>query len=679
MIERIYLPFMPEYTSYIIYGLFLLTMMFFVYLFIRQVKLLGIGLRIFLKEICKHIINNKEKVISVLKKNVFLQKKTNQNMAGKFIHWPIFFGFLILILGTSLIAIDEDLLALLGVKKVLRGLTYLVFEMLLDLAGLLVLFGVLLAFFKRIFKSKDQRQNTLEDYGVLYLLLFIVVTGFVLEGIRLIVAPVSYSNYSFVGNFLANTLLEKYPRNSSYVPYNLIWYAHLLAAFSFIVLIPITKFRHILMIPLNVIINMPKDNRNKAKLTIPFNVLNFDEEEDNQTDLLNDLGVGKIKDISWNHRLEISSCVNCGRCEDECPANYSGRNLSPRKVIQKLINNIRCEKTDIDLFENVIQKNEMWSCTNCYVCTEVCPSFINHVDRFLDFRRYIVNDSLDDESKINIFQNIERNGNPYGLASYSRIDWLEEKNVPNIIEKNNCEYLYYLGCATCYDERCKNIAKCMIDILNFSGVDFAITGEEERCCGEPAKRMGEEGLFQLTAIENIEFFNSYGVKKIIVNCPHCYNMFKYEYKDFNSDFEVYHHSEIIFDFIKNKKIEIKDKDKSIDITYHDPCNLGRLNGIYEQPRTILQQVGYVTEMKRNKRLSFCCGAGAGNAFYKVPELTRISKIRIDEALNTKSSIIASACPFCLNMFEDVIGNIKDREKIPRSLDIAEIVFQNLKA
>jgi Fe-S oxidoreductase len=444
---------------------------------------------------------------------------------------------------------------------------------------------------------------------------------------------------------------------------------------TFIAILPYTKLKHIILIPLNYIINSPKDQEEIAKLDTPFNILDIDEESEDGDEALSKVGFGSVDELEWKERLQFISCVNCGRCEENCPAYSAGRKLSPRNVIQKISDKIMWDGSEKTLIGDVITRDEMWGCTNCYACIEVCPAFVKHVDHFINMRRYIVNTNFEDESKITLLSNIERNGNPYGLPSYERVKWLEDDgNLQTIDMVEDPDILYFIGCSSCYNPRCQEITDSVISILKKAEVDFFILGEEERCCGEPAKRIGEEGLFQMIAIQNIELFNTLGAKHILVHCPHCYNMLKYEYRDFGGDYEVVHHSEFINSLIHNQRINIDESKHILNISYHDPCNLGRLNSIYEAPRKTLQKMGVITELPRNKEKSFCCGGGGGNAFYQIDEKKRISSLRIDEAINSEVNLLASACPFCMIMFEDAAGNYNKEIEVPEIKDIAEIVI-----
>jgi Fe-S oxidoreductase/nitrate reductase gamma subunit len=679
LVERKFMPFMPASTSLIMYAVFFLALAIFLYGVRYQLAHIGIGFKEFLISVYKQVTKNSKPTVIEIVNQLFMQKKTQETASGKLLHSPIFYASLVLLAGTAIVAVDEDILSKIGDFKLLSGSFYLSFELVLDTAGLLFILGLAVALFRRLVFKPAYIHTKAADYWVLCLLLIIIISGFIIEALRLQLDKVPYAKYSFVGNFLKAHLFRDIETTSGLITYRIFWFFHFIAAMSAIALIPFTKLKHLLLIPFNYIICPPKPYGQKAKVNTPYNILEIDEEDDASKEKLKHVGVGSVKDLNWKECLQIYSCINCGRCEEVCPACKAGRLLSPRNVIQKIGDQIAYEDKAKDLFEKVILQEEMWGCTNCYACIEVCPAFIQHVDHFINFRRFIVNNAFEDEAKISVLEGIDRNGNPYGLPSYERAEWLSEHQVSTILEKDEDEYLYFIGCSSSYDQRCRKITEAVINILNFAEVDFAILGEEERCCGEPAKRMGEEGLYQLTAVQNIELFESFSTRKIIVHCPHCYNMFKYEYKDFGGAYDVIHHSELISNLIKKGKIKFKQEKPLHKITFHDPCNLGRLNGIYDQPRKSLASLGEIIEMNHCKEKALCCGGGAGNAFYKVEtEEKRISQIRIEEALKTEASKLGLACPFCMIMFEDAKGLIANKQS-PALYDIAEIVSASMKS
>jgi Fe-S oxidoreductase/nitrate reductase gamma subunit len=678
MIERKFLIFMPENTVFILYGVAVFVLVLFIYGVRYTLDILDVSFKALLISIGGKLKEKPRDVFRHFISYILLQSKIREKTYSSLLHIPIFLGFLLLLLGTTVIFIDEDILSQLSSFKLLKGQFYIAFEFVLDFAGLLFFFGLLLALYRRTIQIPANIHSEPMDFVLIALLLFIVFTGFLIESLRLKLDAPPYSQFSFAGYVISTILFD----NSKLIPdrtaYIFTWYMHFIAVMIFIAMIPFTKLKHIFLIPLNLILSPPKDINEKAKLSTPFNIFELEDEQDNDADVFDSIGIGSVIDFKWDEKLQIYSCTNCGRCEEVCPAHSSGRILSPRHVVQKLVHCFPDEDRKEKLFKETLEQEEIWGCTNCYACIEVCPSFIRHVDHFLNFRRFILIDAFEDDQKIGILEKIERNGNPYGLPSYSRVEWLEEQDVRIISDTDDFEYFYFIGCSSSYDQRCKGITDSLIKILNAAQINFAILGEEERCCGEPAKRMGEEGLFQMTAVQNIELFQAYNADKILVHCPHCFNMLKHEYRDFNAKFEVIHYSELILNLIRHDRIHVNTEESVRHFTFHDPCNLGRLNGMYDSPRNILSTFGNFKEMNRCKDGSFCCGGGGGNSFYSVKEEKRISLIRLEEAIEIDIDTVSVSCPFCLTMFEDAKGNFLKDRKAPNIYDIAEIVSMRLK-
>lgn len=676
MIERQFMPYMLDTTALLIYVLFALSLLVFFRGISELLKDFGVSASRVFDAILKRMQSGEGPTAIELIKHLPLQKKPQNNRLPFFFHSLILFSFIVLLVGTALVAIDADIFSHFGALKILKGQSYLVFESMMDTAGIALLIGLAVAFYRRLIIKPSHVHSEISDYAVLGLLFVIATTGFVVEAFRIKLLQPPYADYSYAGAFIESRLLANIDAEKSLRIYRSLWISHLIASLSFIALIPYTKLRHFLLIPINFILAYPGSQTQKAKLSTPFNILEIEDGDEAASDFLDQVGVGAVKDLKWEERFQICSCINCGRCESACPAHAAGRLLSPRKVIQNVGTAIGQPDKSMRLAEKVVRSEEMWGCTNCYACVEACPSYIRHVDHFINLRRSMVSDRFEDEAKISVFENLDRNGNPYGLPSYERMEWLSALNVPTIDTVDEFEYLYFIGCSSCYDQRCQEIAKALIQLLQAARLKFVVLGESERCCGEPSKRMGEEGLFQMTAVQNIELFESYGVRKIIVHCPHCYNVLKHEYKDFNGDYSVVHHSQLISGLIDSGEIAMPYPKTLQSISFHDPCNLGRLNGIYDEPRSLLHKLAIMKEMDRTRENSFCCGGGGGNAFYKVGEKTRISHLRFKQALG--SSILATACPFCMSMFEDARCNFNPDTAVPEVLDIAEIVLQHMR-
>jgi Fe-S oxidoreductase len=312
-----------------------------------------------------------------------------------------------------------------------------------------------------------------------------------------------------------------------------------------------------------------------------------------------------------------------------------------------------------------------------------CPVAVKHLDIIYDLRRNLVSNGKIDKDKSTLLQNLTQNQNPYGLNSNSRADWARDQGIDTITSNPKAEYLYWVGCVSSFDQRAQNIAKSLSKILKRAGISFAILGNEELCNGDPARRLGEEGRYQELAYQNIEKMNSYGVKKVITTCPHCFNTIKNEYPSFGGNYEVIYHTQLISDLIKEGRIKIsRDKVKEISVTLHDACYAARYNNIFDEPREVLDATGSkIHEMHRNKDKTFCCGAGGSNYWYKVPQQRTIAGIRTEEAAETGASTIATECPFCLTMFEDSTKLASSSSsKIGTKMDVkdlAELVAEQL--
>jgi dimethylglycine catabolism B len=388
-----------------------------------------------------------------------------------------------------------------------------------------------------------------------------------------------------------------------------------------------------------------------------------------------EVGVNVVSEFSAKEKMSYHSCIEIGACEAACPATAAGRPLSPR-VLMREIALLATKKGETARAFETVKEDELWSCTTCGACVHSCPVAVKHLDIVYDLRRTLVSQGKLANDKATLLQNLSQHQNPYGLSSSSRADWAKGQGIETIDMNPKAEYLYWVGCVSSFDQRAQNIAKSLSKILKAAGISSAIMGNDEACNGDPARRLGEEGRYQELVYQNIEKLNSYGVKKIITSCPHCYNALKNEYPIFGGLYEVIHHTQLISNLIEERKITVsKAKLQEISVTLHDACYMTRYNSIYEEPRKVLQATyNDIREMHRTKDRTFCCGAGGSNYWYKVPQQRTISGIRTKEASDTGAATIATECPFCLSMFEDST-KVSDTKMAVR--DIAEIVVEVL--
>jgi Fe-S oxidoreductase/nitrate reductase gamma subunit len=579
-------------------------------------------------------------------------------------------------LGTILIFVQEDITLLLFNWTFLHGSFYLIFSFILDLFGLLAVIGVILLAFRRYVLRPERLDNKTEDWIGLVFILLILVTGFLNEGLRIAITRPDFERYSFVGWEVSMLFASSDAAQASLAPVHaVVWWVHVLLAFGFIGYLAYSRLLHLITSPLNQFF------RSFAPAGEVQPILDIENQES--------FGVTKLQDFTWKQLLDTDACTRCGRCQDNCPAHLSGKPLSPKKLIQDLKVYMLSHGNTTSkgygetgrvspIAGNDISEDELWACTTCGACQQVCPVFIPVIDKAVDLRRYLVlmESKFSQEVKL-FFKNMETNYNPWTIGFSTRGDWAKDLEVNQLSDNKDVEYLFFVGCAGSFDERNRKVARTLVDLLQKAGVSFGILGAEEICCGETARRMGNEYLAQILMQQNIELLDNYGVKRIITLCPHCFNTLKNEYHQFKGNYEVFHYSQFLWDVIRQGRLRPKGGER-MTVTYHDSCYLGRHNNIYTPPREILQSLGNIKliEMGRNRDKSFCCGAGGGRMWMEETIGTRINHMRIDQAASTGASILASACPYCLTMFED---GIKEKELSGRisAFDLAELLEKAL--
>jgi Fe-S oxidoreductase/nitrate reductase gamma subunit len=413
-------------------------------------------------------------------------------------------------------------------------------------------------------------------------------------------------------------------------------------------------------------------------------------------------GTQNAKDLSWKEGLDVYSCTECGRCQTHCPTYVTGKPLSHKEVNRAVKHHLierapeltalwrapdaaarEAAAATLPAISTVVPPDTFWACTTCGWCETACPVLIENIPRLIDMRRYkvLVDSEFPDEAA-RVFKGIETQGNPWGIGSNRRAEWCEDLDVPRASDGKGFEYLFFVGCAGAFDDRQKKVSRAIVQILREAGVSFAILGDEETCNGEAARRLGNEYLYQMQASANVELMKGYGVKKVLVQCPHCMNTIKNEFPQFGGDFEVVHHTQLIARLAAEGKLR-PGRAAALDgqaVTFHDPCYLARHNGVDEAPREALASAGvHVTEMPRNRRQGFCCGAGGGRMWLEEKLGTRVNQNRVDEAAETLGAaggVVAVGCPFCLTMLKDGVAETNREEQL-KVLDVAEIVASAL--
>ena len=598
-----------------------------------------------------------------------IHKRILQDRYPGYLHLFVFIGFL---LPLVVILITQAIFSLPSVVAQILSL-------LLDLVGLLAIASVVLLIIRRYAVRPSRLDNRAEDLAILILILTILVTGLFLEGLKLTVIGQEATAWSPVGRVVSFFIeIFNFPIQTIGLLAKIIFRLHLFLVLGTIALIPFSKMFHIISSPLNMYL---RNLDNKG--TLSFIDL---EAEDAET-----FGVAKIQEFTWKQLLDLDACTRCGRCQDQCPAYITEKPLSPKKLIQDLKDHLYMQAPQIlksgiggDKNENqpnligggMIEEDTLWACTTCRSCMDHCPVYVEHVDKIVDMRRYqVLMESQFPEELTTAFKGLERNSNPWGLGHDMRADWIHELDVPIMADcqGEDIDLLFYVGCIRSYDDRNKKVAMAMTRILKHLGLKYAILGMEEGCCGDPARRVGNEYLYQILAQTNIETFQKYKIKNILTSCPHCYNTLKNEYPQLGFQAEVKHHATFIEEQIKSGALTLKNP-LGKKMTYHDPCYLGRYAGIFEAPRAILRSIPslQLQEMPKTKMDSFCCGAGGGWMWMDEKIGKRINIQRLEEAVTVNPEWIATACPFCVTMFDDAIKNT-DRDNELKIWDIAELV------
>jgi Fe-S oxidoreductase/nitrate reductase gamma subunit len=601
--------------------------------------------------------------VKLVAKHVLGQARTLSQAYPGVMHAIMFWGFLALFIGTVLATIDYDITLPLFGWKLLKGSFYLFYETVLDLFGLFFVIGLGMAVWRRFVVRPKRIDPTARFAGVLTLLFVINVTGFVLEACRLAVVQPAWAPWSPVGWALGQAMLGVGLSPPVLRGVHLgVWLFHAAISLAFIALIPHSYFIHLLTTPLNIFF---------AKLTPRGEIkpiANIEEAES--------LGVSKLEEFSWKRRLDFAACVECGRCQDACPAYMAGTALSPKQIIVKLKRHMYGQLPG-PIHGSLIHPNELWSCTTCMACVEECPAFIDIVDTIIDLRRYLtLSEGALPSTAPQSLQNIQRAGNPWGLPPTERLAWAEGLDVPVMEAGKEVEYLYWVGCSASYDKRNQAIARAVVKILKTAGVSFAVMAEE-RCHGEVARRLGEEYLYQTVQQENVEAINRYRFAKVVTHCPHCFNTIKNEFPQFGGTYEVIHHSVLIRDLIAAGRIK---PTKAVDqtVAFHDSCYLGRYNGIMDAPRDVARAVPglRLVEAPRRRERGLCCGGGGGHMWMEVPSEQRVNVIRVKELLGVKPATIGTACPFCLAMI-DLGRKVVGAEETVQVKDVSELIAESL--
>jgi len=602
--------------------------------------------------------------------NVLGQRAVLRKKSAGIMHATIFWGFLIITVGTT-----EQFLSTLyqGANFEFIGHTaYSALAMAQDLMTAAVLTAVLYACYRRFVVRPEGLGKSRDATIVLMLTGSLMAAILLMNGFHLLANP-EYASAMPVSNMISGLLgqLGFSVDTNANLGTTFKW-IHMLIVLGFAAYIPSSKHLHILAAGPNTFLRtLPREKGMKP--------INFEDEKVTQ------YGTAKISDLSWKDTLDYYSCTECGRCQDLCPAYNTQKPLTPKALILDLKENLYRNKEKLlagkyDEISHVIDENVtedvIWACTSCRACEIACPVFIEHTDKIYDIRRNLVMMESKFPAEVQtVFKNMETNATPWAFSSADRANWTEGQSIKTMAQDSNVDVLLWVGCAGSYDDRNKKVLSAFASLLKKAEIKFSILGTEEQCTGDPARRIGNEYLYQTLAKANIETLNRYNVKKIVTACPHCFNTIKNEYKDFGGNYEVYHHSQFLAKLISEGKIK---PTKSLDetVTFHDSCYLGRWNNIYDQPRAVLNSLPSIrmVEMKNNHDQSMCCGAGGGRMWMEEKIGKRVNVTRTEQALDTKAGIVASSCPFCMTMLGDGVKT-KDMTDKVKVMDIAELIDQ----
>ncbi len=659
----------------LMYLSFLVALGFFVYGVWQRVKFWKKG-----KEDKERFSEIGTRIWLVIKEFLF-QRQVLRNPYPGIFHSFLFYSFAIFVITTAVVAFDYDF----G-TTMFRGWLYVALTLLCEIGGLLVLVGVGMALVRRLGRKKQKTlPHAAADSMALWLIFAIVLTGFLIEALRIEVKGDEWKELSFVG-YAFSLPMAGIGKESGMLAHKVLWSIHGLLAMAWIGLIPYTKFAHIVFLPTNVFFSKlkPRGELSRVDLMALMESEDFDEENFS-------VGVQKSSDFTWKQRLDFDACIHCGRCDELCPSLAAGDPFSPQQMVTRcgeLVHGKKIgevskpdhaaeAKEPRDVVGTAFDEEFIWYCRTCGACIEICPAYIQHVDTFVEMRRNetLMRARIPTEASKAI-RTMENLGNPFG-AQADRVDFMKQLGARIVEVGEEVDVLLWVGCATVFDPQKHKIVKDLVALLDHAGVDFGVLGADEKCCGDPARLLGEENLFQERAREQAKLLNQRKFKTLLVSCPHGYNVFTNEYPQFGGNYQVMHHSELLLKLVQEGKLKPA-ASVAGRMVYHDPCYLGRWMGKYDEPRQLLDAIPSVsrTEMAGHREKSFCCGAGGGHFWMDLKGPDRINHIRVRQAKDQGAETIITGCAFCMQMLEDSVKDLNLEEGM-KIRDIASVLRDSI--